>query len=801
MAQWGEGRFADAFFIDLTGVFAYHTTEVVKEERSRMSRKRILLAEDESIISLDIASILKGLGYEMAGIVATGEAAIAEAESSRPDLVLMDIVLKGGMDGIAAAEAIQTRLGIPVIYLTGNADMGTVSRARQTNPYGYILKPVSAQDVLTTIDTALHRHELERAVREKNAELAALNEELGQTLEELESTNEQLRVTNESLEREAAERASVELERDEREREVELFFRSGLDLFCIADTDGYFRRLNPEWERTLGYSIDDLEGKRFLDLVHPDDVEATMNAVGKLAGQREVLNFTNRYRCKDGSYRWIEWRSLPAGTLIYAAARDITEQRAAMESLAESEARFRTLFNTTTLGIVYQAADGRIELANQAALDALGLTLDQVQGRTSFDPRWRSIYEDGTDCPGDEHPAMVALRTGETVRGRVMGVYRPSDDSYRWLLIDAVPDFRPGEERPYRVFATFVDITERRSIADALRESEGRYRELFDNIMVGVAVYEVVDNGRDFIFKDFNRAAELFDNQRREDLIGRSIFEARPGVERFGLIDAFRQVVVTGVSQHYPVALYEDNRLTAWYSNFIYLLPSGELVAVFTDVTKDKQAEAKIQASLREKETLLKEIHHRVKNNFQLVTSLLSLQSMSVNDEHLEREFSEAQGRVRSMARVHEKLYQSADLGSIDFAEYAREMSQSLARSFAGGRRAPNISVNAVEVRLGVDKAIPCGLILNELVTNSCKHAFPESWRGDPAIAVDLSEEGGAVTLRVSDNGVGIADGVAIEQPATFGLSLVSLLARQLRGTIRVARDGGTAVTVEFPGE
>ena len=153
------------------------------------------------------------------------------------------------------------------------------------------------------------------------------------------------------------------------------------------------------------------------------------------------------------------------------------------------------------------------------------------------------------------------------------------------------------------------------------------------------------------------------------------------------------------------------------------------------------------------------------------------------------------------MALVHEKLYQSADLGSIDFAEYAREMSQSLSRFFAGGRRAPNIAVNAVEVRLGVDKAIPCGLILNELVTNSCKHAFPESWRGDPAIAVDLSEEGGAVTLRVSDNGVGIADAVALEQPQTFGLSLVSLLARQLRGTIRVARDGGTAVTVEFPGE
>lgn len=136
-------------------------------------------------------------------------------------------------------------------------------------------------------------------------------------------------------------RAEDEL-RDKTE-ELDRFFNLALDLLCIADTDGYFRHLNAQWEETLGYAMEELEGRQFLELVHPDDVEATLEAISTLSAQRPVIGFTNRYRCKDGSYRWIEWRSAPAGSLIYAAARDITPHikaadalRLANESLAEA---------------------------------------------------------------------------------------------------------------------------------------------------------------------------------------------------------------------------------------------------------------------------------------------------------------------------------------------------------------------------------------------------------------------------------------------------------------------------------
>ena len=125
----------------------------------------------------------------------------------------------------------------------------------------------------------------------------------------------------------------------EKTEELDRFFTLALDLFCIADTDGYFRRLNPQWEKVLGYSLQELEGCRFLDLVHPDDQAATLAAVAEIANQKAVLDFANRYRCKDGSYRWIEWRSQPAGGLIYAAARDITERRRAVEEREELQAQ------------------------------------------------------------------------------------------------------------------------------------------------------------------------------------------------------------------------------------------------------------------------------------------------------------------------------------------------------------------------------------------------------------------------------------------------------------------------------
>ncbi len=208
-------------------------------------------------------------------------------------------------------------------------------------------------------------------------------------------------------------------------------------------------------------------------------------------------------------------------------------------------------------------------------------------------------------------------------------------------------------------------------------------------------------------------------------------------------------------------------------------------------------AEARIEASLQEKEVLLKEIHHRVKNNLQVISSLLNLQAGYVAENANREIFFESQNRVRSMALIHEKLYQSQDLSRIDFAEYARNLTAVLAQSY--GHRAAHVAlaVQADEIYLSVETAVPCGLILNELVSNAFKHAFPDGRSGN--IDIELRQNGAdEISLRVSDNGVGLPPDVDYLQSSSLGLQLVQTLAGQINGRFQHENCSGSAFTLTF---
>lgn len=174
--------------------------------------------------------------------------------------------------------------------------------------------------------------------------------------------------------RDITERVVAETEIREKTRELDLFFQNAIDLLCIADTDGYFRKLNPEWERTLGYTLDELEGRSFMDFVHPDDRATTRDAVAQLSRGEIVPNFVNRYRTREGGYRWIEWRSFPYGNVIYAIARDITDRLATQQALAASEEKYRTLVDEIRDGFFMTDRDGVLTFANKALAEMCGFS-------------------------------------------------------------------------------------------------------------------------------------------------------------------------------------------------------------------------------------------------------------------------------------------------------------------------------------------------------------------------------------------------------------------------------------------
>ena len=210
------------------------------------------------------------------------------------------------------------------------------------------------------------------------------------------------------------------------------------------------------------------------------------------------------------------------------------------------------------------------------------------------------------------------------------------------------------------------------------------------------------------------------------------------------------------------------------------------------------QSNAKLAGLLTEKELLLKEVHHRVKNNLQVISSLLNLQTDYIKDPEALEIFAESRNRVRSMALIHEKLYQSHDLARIDFADYLRSLTRNLQQSFARKSAGVQIAVEVEEIMLGVDSAVPCGLIVNELVTNCFKYAFPPESSGE--IHITMARIAGAgLRLSVSDNGVGFPKHVDFRNTNSLGMQIINTLAEQLDGTIQMTNGCGTKFEISFP--
>jgi len=222
------------------------------------------------------------------------------------------------------------------------------------------------------------------------------------------------------------------------------------------------------------------------------------------------------------------------------------------------------------------------------------------------------------------------------------------------------------------------------------------------------------------------------------------------------------------------------------------------VISIVRDVTERRLFEEQIQTSLREKESLLREIHHRVKNNLQITSSLLRLQASNISDPLARTIFAETQLRIRSMALVHEKLYQAKNLTRINFGDYVRTLGELLFKSFAVTGDSVSLDVAGSEVFLDIDTAVPCGLIVNEVLSNALEHAFPG---GSGAISVRLERMDDRCVMTIRDDGIGLPPQFDLRAVDTLGLQLVRGLVPQIDGTLEVRSIIGTELRIEFPSE
>jgi PAS domain S-box-containing protein len=725
-----------------------------------MPRKRILIVEDEHVVAEQLRQSLTSQGYDVVGVAHSGEQAVEKGGGSLPGLVVMDIMLTGQMDGISAAQRLQP-LGIPVVYLTAYSDRHLLDRAQHTEPLAYVMKPVKSGELGAVIQLALFKQEQERKREEQGARRLAARRE----------ADEQFRL-----------------------------MVAGVTDYAIFTLDpaGNIDSWNRGAEKINGYSQEEILGRPYGVLFTREDRERNVPSRElEEARQHGVADDTRWLVRQNGQAYWAEGTLSAihdeAGVLTGFAkiTRDSTDRKQMQDALREGEERLRIALQAARTGTWHW--DIR---TNRDTLD------DNL--RALFGLRPEEVPEKIEDFYALVHPEDRSRVQAAFEKTRREGVHldtefrvvRP-DGSGRWF-IDQGEVMRDDTGEPLYMTGACVDITERKQAEEALRESEERFR-LFVNNVHDYALFQMDTDGQ---IATWNSGAERVLGYTAEEIIG------QPSRRLFVPEDIAAGVPEREMHTAATLGRAVDERWhlrkdgTRFWCNGVMTVmrDNADRIHGFAKVMRDetgrRTADEQLKASLMEKEALLKEIHHRVKNNLQVITSLLSLQSDAVADQNVREMFDEACNRVRSIGDIHELLYRSPDLAHVDFNTYLRELSHHLLSFYRvdPNRIRLNISSN---VRLPLSQAIPCGLIVNELLTNSLKHGFPEPESGDIRMSLNCEEH--RCVLEVTDNGVGFPKQFEPEQASSLGLQLVSVLARQLGGELRLNTTPGAQVRIVFP--
>ena len=563
------------------------------------------------------------------------------------------------------------------------------------------------------------------------------------------------------------------------------------DIIYQIDVNGFFTVCNPAATRITGYSQEELIGKHYLELVHPEYKQPAERFYG-LQFVKKIPETYYEFAAvsKQGETVWFAQRvqSLLEGEQIVgfqAICRDITQLKKARIALEESEQRYRQLVELSPDGI-YVRVDDKCVFANRAMAGMLG----QDNPEAIIGKRVMDFYH--PDCHEAAKQRVKKLLEIDYLPPEEMIIIR-SDGATADVEVVAAALIYQGQ-RAYQVVVR--DITDRKRAEEALRKSEEQYRMLVETM--GETVVSIDENGMVRFVN--NRFCEI-SGYSRDEIIGRSVWDFA-GQADLQVIQEQMELRRQGLGGSYETVL------TTKYGEEKHAIVSSEPVfdadgafrgsfMVITDITERKLMEERLRGSLQEKEVLLKEIHHRVKNNLQIISSLLQLQSFHLQDKSSAGVLEDLESRIRAIAAVHEKLYQSESLMKIDVNEYIQDLAEHLFYSYGPSTGGIGLIVDIKDISCGLDTAVPMGLIVSELVSNSLKHGFPDGRRGSVTISLNLVP-GEEFELTVSDNGVGMARDLGDVGSETLGLSLVRSLADQLHADIELDRTQGTRYRFRF---
>jgi PAS domain S-box-containing protein len=583
---------------------------------------------------------------------------------------------------------------------------------------------------------------------------------------------------------------------DKRQAEKELYYErdfaesiieTAQAIILVLDAKGRILSFNRYMEDVSGYRLEEVVGKDwFYTFLSERDRGSVSELFSKCVTGIQTCGNVNPIVTKDGREIEIEWHDK---TLkgeddkiigLLAIGQDITERMRGEEVLRESENKYRTLFNDMVQGAFFQNANGAIIECNPAVLEQFGLTRDEFLGRSSMDPHWKVVHEDKSPFSGEHHPSMEALRTRKPVRGVVAGVFNTRRNDFVWLNINAIPQFKSGEDNPYQVFVTLEDITERKHAANALQESEARYRTLFNAGTDSIFLFPISSEGLPMNFTDVNAMATHAYGFTRDELLAMSPFDLI-APEYHKIIPSLGAGLIKNQIMR---AEWEDvskngNRIPVDVSvTSIKLNGQPICMAVIRDITERKKAEEELRQVNKDlkvaveqarkasavKSEFLANISHEIRTPLNGIMGMIGiLMDTNLNDEQLEY----AQIAQASSETLLNLINDILDLSKVEARKLILEdLDFDLKSVFEETVDLLSLDARrkALELDCSVESLLPLNLRgdpgrLRQILANLVGNAIKFTDQGKIAIHAGLEhEDEGHVTIRfsVSDTGIGI---------------------------------------------
>ena len=566
---------------------------------------------------------------------------------------------------------------------------------------------------------------------------------------------------------------------------------------AVADYKEFFLMVNPAAEKIFGVPSGKLVGRNLNEFLSPDQrILVGGQSDNRKKGIKNVYSLSiNRI---DGEERKISVTATPRynklGEFIgtFGVFHDITEQLKTIQALRKSEEHYRELFENANDMVFTSDFEGNIKSINPIGEKIIGYKLKSVKDLNIIN----------FVTPESFYKAMSKIKEklenkNDFTSYEITAITK--EKKHVILEINSFLRFKDGS--PSEVFGIARNITERKITEEALKLEEEKYRLLFEDAPLGIITVDI--NGK--IIEVNESLIKILESPSVEKTKEINFFKFQPLIDS-GITEDLKICINNGVNLS-----TERSYTTLWGKPLdlrINLTPLKDSLnqitgvqATVEDVSEQKKAQDQIKSALAEKEVLLREVHHRVKNNMQVILSLINMQKLSISDNDVLNKFQELQERVRTMSMVHEDLYISDDLSKIEFGNYLKNLTNNLFRVY--GSRSDIFAEFVIQenVFLSLDFSIPCGLIVNEIISNALKYAFPESELTElrKVIRVELSCNLNNINLKISDNGIGLPSNFNFSKSKTMGIRLINVLASdQLNGEINVYNNNGTHYEISF---